>query len=83
MKKLLTIHKEVGETPLQALIRVRKLHHIAEDVPLAYAGRLDPMAEGILLVLIGDTCKSQNEYHRLDKKYVFEMLLGITAADVM
>ncbi|MFT5036839.1 MAG: tRNA pseudouridine(55) synthase, partial [Candidatus Azotimanducaceae bacterium] len=45
-------------------------------VPLAYAGRLDPMASGKLLVLIGEECKNQKAYHRLDKEYEFEVLLG-------
>jgi len=72
--KHVTIHKKLGETPLQTLIRVRELYRLAKDIPLAYAGRLDPMAEGILLVLIGDTCKKQAEYHNLDKEYLFEIL---------
>lgn len=69
--------KEVGETPLQATERLRTFHSIPKDVPLAYAGRLDPMASGLLLVLIGDECKRQEHYHTLDKAYDFEVLLGI------
>ncbi len=73
----LTIQKSVGETPLQALERLRELHDIPTTIPLAYAGRLDPMASGTLLVLVGDTCKKQSEYHSLDKTYEFEILFGI------
>jgi tRNA pseudouridine55 synthase len=75
----LTITKQVGETPLAALTRLRVQHRIPESIPLAYAGRLDPMASGILLVLIGDECKVQEKYHRLDKVYTFEILFGITS----
>jgi len=35
------------------------------------------MASGMLLVLIGDECKRQAEYHGLDKEYEFSVLLGI------
>ncbi len=72
----ITIEKLIGETPLVALERLRRENSIPEDVPLAYAGRLDPMASGKLLVLIGDECKRQKEYHGYDKEYVVEVLLG-------
>jgi tRNA pseudouridine(55) synthase len=47
-----------------------------KNTPLAYAGRLDPMASGLLLVLIGEECKNQTNYHHLDKEYEFEILFG-------
>ncbi len=73
----LTLEKNVGETPLQVLERARTLHHIPTDVALAYAGRLDPMASGKLLILIGDECKVQEQYHSFDKEYEFEVLFEI------
>ncbi len=72
-----TIEKYVGETPLVAAERMRAQFNIAPQVPLAYAGRLDPMASGKLLILIGDECKRQYDYHGLDKEYVVEVLLGV------
>lgn len=85
MEKYVVIHKKVGETPLSCIEAYRTEHEILTDVPLAYAGRLDPMAEGKLLVLIGDECKVQEKYHRLDKEYEFEVLFGISSdtADVL
>ncbi|MCA9366607.1 hypothetical protein KC722_03445 [Candidatus Kaiserbacteria bacterium] len=71
-----TIEKAVGETPLEALERLRAQLAIPTEVPMAYAGRLDPMASGTLLVLIGDECKRQEHYHQLDKAYEFEVLFG-------
>ena len=72
-----TIMKEIGETPLQALERLRARDHLPESIPLAYAGRLDPMATGKLLILIGDECKVQEKYHRLDKTYEFKVIFGL------
>ncbi len=72
-----TIEKEIGETPLVTLERFRFKLGISPDVPLAYAGRLDPMASGKLLILIGEECKVQEKYHAFDKEYVVEVLLGI------
>lgn len=72
-----TIEKTVGETPLVALERFRIEQGIPCDTPLAYAGRLDPMASGKLLILIGDECKIQEKYHSSDKEYRVEILLGV------
>lgn len=74
-----TTEKSVGETPLQALERLRLEKRIPKSVPLAYAGRLDPMASGTLLILIGDTCKQQERYHEYDKAYDFEVLFDISS----
>lgn len=49
------------------------------DVPLTYAGRLDPMASGKLLVLIGDECKRRSFYDGLDKEYEVEILFGLSS----
>lgn len=79
------MNKKVGETPLQALERGRKSRRIPSSVPMAYAGRLDPMASGKLLILVGDECKRQKEYHALNKEYIVEVLLGVSsdAGDVL
>lgn len=75
MKKQVIINKEVGETPLMALNRWKKVHSAYANVPASYAGRLDPMASGKLLVLLGEECKRQKEYTGLDKEYEIEVLL--------
>lgn len=72
-----TLEKAVGETPLGALERWRKTHPEYAHTPLTYAGRLDPMASGTLLLLIGDECKRQRDYHDLDKAYDFSLLFGV------
>ena len=74
-----TTVKHVGETPLVALERFRLEHRIPFRTPLAYAGRLDPMASGKLLILIDDECKVQEKYHSLDKEYQVEVLLGVSS----
>jgi tRNA pseudouridine(55) synthase len=74
------IHKKVGETPLEAIERFRAGHSEYADlasVPMTYAGRLDPMAEGKLLILIGDECKNKEKYLGLDKEYEVEILFGV------
>lgn len=48
-----------------------------KNVPVTYAGRLDPMASGKLLVLLGEECKKKDSYLNLDKEYEIEVLLDI------
>ncbi len=71
------IWKEVGETPLEALERFRESGGVTSRIPMTYAGRLDPMAEGELLILIGEECKKKDEYLKFDKEYEVEIVFGI------
>ena len=43
---------------------------------MTYAGRLDPMAEGLLLVLSGNELANKDKYLGLQKTYEFEILWG-------
>lgn len=79
MKPFVTLEKEVGQTPLVCAENWRAAHPEYADAPLAYAGRLDPMASGKLLILIGEECKQQKTYHGLDKRYEFSVLLGVSS----
>ena len=76
MKNILNLYKEKGETPLMRIERFRTTHSEYRDVPLSYAGRLDPMAEGVLLVTCGAENKKKDSYLALDKAYTFEVLFG-------
>ncbi len=73
----LILYKEVGETPLECLERARRAEGIADNIPMTYAGRLDPMAEGVLLVLVGEECKEKEKFLGFDKEYEIEVLFGV------
>lgn len=74
--KVKVIYKNIGETPLEALERFRADHVEYKNEPMTYAGRLDPMASGKLIILIGEECKNKDEYLKLDKEYEVDILLG-------
>ncbi len=78
MRRFAVVEKEIGETPLMALEKYRARESLG-DVPITYAGRLDPMASGKLLLLIGDECRRRARYDGLDKAYEFEVLFGISS----
>ena len=78
MESKIVIYKNLGETPLEALERFRATRPDLKDVPMTYAGRLDPLAEGELIILIGDECKRKEIYLGFDKEYEVEILFGIS-----
>lgn len=73
---VLNLYKQLGETPRERLERLRGAQpHYAHEV-LSYAGRLDPMAEGVLLCLVGSANKRREAYLELNKEYVLDILFG-------
>ena len=69
-------YKNLGETPLEAIERFRLINPLYKNVPMTYAGRLDPAATGLLVLLGGDLCKEKDLYTSLPKTYEVSMLFG-------
>ncbi len=74
---MLLFNKNLGETPLEMLERLRAEQPELKDAKLTYAGRLDPMATGSMLVLVGDEVYEKEKYLGLDKEYIAEFVVGI------
>ncbi len=77
IQKVIIYNKPIGEILSDSVKNLRKENNIPEEVKVAYAGRLDPLATGLLLFLIGDECKKRDEYQNLEKDYEFEVLIGL------
>jgi tRNA pseudouridine55 synthase len=77
VQNLLLLNKKEGETPLAAIKRFVRENPSYENLPMGYAGRLDPMASGLLLILVGDENKVREKYLGLPKTYESEILLGV------
>ncbi len=75
---ILKLYKNRGETPLECILRFKKDNPRYRDIKMTYAGRLDPLAEGLLLVLYGDECKNKDKYLNLDKVYELDVLFGFS-----
>ena len=76
MKRILNIYKKAGETPLEAINRFRANNPEYQSVKITYAGRLDPLAEGVLILLTGEAVHEKEKYLKLDKEYEAEIILG-------
>jgi tRNA U55 pseudouridine synthase TruB len=77
MDKVLNLYKLCGETPLECILRYKKEHPEFEGFSMTYAGRLDPLAEGVLLVLAGEAVHRKEEFLNLKKEYEVEVLFGV------
>ena len=77
-RKVKGVAKAVGQTPLEAL-REYGIATGRPDIRRSYAGRLDPMAEGVLAVLEEEACDGQAEAQHTTKRYAWELLLGVSS----
>lgn len=78
MNNILIAWKPIGLTPLEVIEKFKTKHPDLKNEKISYAGRLDPMAEGIILLLIGEENKKREKYLKLKKKYDAEIIIGIT-----
>lgn len=76
--QVVNLYKKMGETPRERLERLRTQRPHFEHEVLSYAGRLDPMAEGVLLCLVGSANRRREDYLNLDKEYVLDILFGFS-----
>lgn len=80
---IFNLYKQKGETPLECIERFSAKDESAfggkeANKRMTYLGRLDPLAEGVLLVGVGEDTKEENrqKYFGLDKEYNFTALFG-------
>ena len=72
---VLIVNKHSGVTSHRIISSVRKLY---DTQRVGHTGTLDPMATGVLPVLLGRAAKASDYLMMHDKEYVCEMKLGIT-----
>ena len=76
MKDIFNIYKPAGKTPLEMIKKIKEKMPEYMDISMTYAGRLDPLAEGVLIILTGDAVYKKSEYIKFDKEYIGEILFG-------
>ena len=72
---LLNINKPKGITSFAVVHRVKKAIGVKK---VGHCGTLDPMAEGVLLVVFGQATKLQDKLMRCEKTYLAKILFGTT-----
>ncbi|MDR3112149.1 MAG: tRNA pseudouridine(55) synthase TruB [Elusimicrobiota bacterium] len=69
------IDKPFGITSFQTVSKIRKILNVKK---CGHCGTLDPLATGLLIVLIGKSVKLQDSFMKKDKVYSCSFLLGTT-----
>ncbi len=72
---VLNIFKQTGWTSFDV---VAKLRTILKTKKIGHAGTLDPLAEGVLVVLTDKDTKKQDQVTKLEKQYLAEVAFGAT-----
>lgn len=72
---LLILHKPVGITSHDAVYKIRRLYATKR---VGHTGTLDPLAEGVLVMLVGRAAKAAEYLVSDTKEYVATLRLGIT-----
>ena len=67
------IEKPIGKTPLD-MVKLYQTENPGKKY--SFAGRLDPMARGTMIILEGDECKQQDIFCQSRKVYEFTILWG-------
>lgn len=82
MNGVILVDKPKGWTSFDVVAKIRGLIKQKTGIKkpkVGHAGTLDPLATGLLIVLVGDECKNQDKYMKLDKTYEVELKLGETS----
>jgi tRNA pseudouridine55 synthase len=86
MNGLLRIDKPSGWSSFDVVNKVRRMAEMARTdkggrkrFPVGHTGTLDPLATGLLVLLLGSYTKRATELMKLDKVYAVTMHLGMTS----
>ena len=73
---ILKEYKPIGITPFELVENVRLKYNLGK-VKISYIGRLDPMAHGLMVLLVDKDVKNQEIHQQYDKTYKFQILFGV------
>lgn len=78
---ILLVDKPVEWTSHDVVAKVRNTlkKQASQKIKVGHTGTLDPMATGLLVLLVGSYCKKAQEFSKLDKTYKAKIKLGYTS----
>lgn len=75
---ILLIDKPLEWSSFDVVAKVRNIlkSEAGHKVKVGHTGTLDPMATGLMIIVVGSYCKRAQEFSKLDKTYEVTMKLG-------
>ena len=84
---ILLVDKEQGWTSFDIVAKTRNILQQEyfdktgekKKIKVGHCGTLDPLATGLMIIVVGSYCKRASEFSKLDKVYEVQMKLGETS----
>lgn len=82
MDGYLLIDKPVGISSFGVVAKVKRLIRDTtnQKIKIGHTGTLDPLASGLMILVLGSYTRRAQEFSKMDKTYVVELTLGSTSA---
>jgi len=75
-QEIFKVYKTRGMSMGRVVNRFKEENLEYRNSPITFAGRLDPLAEGLVLLLIGYSEEQKKEILKMPKEYEFDFVLG-------
>jgi tRNA pseudouridine55 synthase len=81
MDGFVLIDKPAGISSFGVVAQVRKIasEGLGKRIKVGHTGTLDPMATGLLILVLGNYTRKAGEFSALDKTYEAEVMLGLVS----
>jgi tRNA pseudouridine55 synthase len=82
ISQILLVNKPADWTSFDVVAKIRNAARTAsgnKKIKVGHAGTLDPFATGLLIVLIGNETKNQDNFMKQDKQYEATLKLGFSS----
>jgi len=81
MDGILLVDKPIGWTSFDVVAKIRGVikAETGQKIKIGHTGTLDPLATGLMILVLGKYTKRATEFSKLDKTYIAEITLGKTS----
>ena len=78
-------YKNIGETTIEFVTRIREEENIPSTMKVGICGKLDPQAHGQMRILVDQDTKLMEHYQKSSKTYEFDIVVGVSTSsdDIM
>lgn len=77
MTEIINLYKPIGVTPFQLLTTLREVYPKYAQSKLGYIGKLDPLAHGVMVVMIDEANQQIDRLKGHNKRYECHFILGV------